>query len=802
MRKLLTFALLALLGALIGASSAFAAWKLTATSPTGTAKATSLPAMTAPNTSVNNATVTISFPAANLATSYEIKRYNSVNVATVITPTCSGSVTLSCTDPNVVNGSYNYTIAAKRGNWKGAESAKKAATVNVAPPTIAIAHPINNGVFSNTSWNAACSSSICGTASSASGVANVKISVRRGSTGMYWTPGSDFNSSSEILFDANGTTSWSVPFATSNFGLDDTYTVRAVATDISGNNSSVSNSFRIDRTGPSTGQFGVSVIRNGQQLSIGSASDPSGVAGVSYYYSTSSAWTTPVLIGSSTAGPTYPVVWNAQPVDGAYFFRAIVSDTLGNTVTLNASGNVDNTAPITTSNATGAWSNVNQTLTLTPTDNLPYTIKTYYTLDGSTPTTSSIQGTVIPFSSNGIYTIKYFSVDFIGNVEAMKTATVLIDKSSPNAPVITAPASNAWIKNGATLTATASDNPGVNASGIAAVRFYCNTCTTNLIGEATSAPYSVVWNSQPANGTHTIQAQAVDNAGNVTLSTAQNVRIDNTAPTVSFVSGATNGIVRGTISPTATASDTPSTVANVAFQYSPTGANTWTTFTTDSVASGGNTYNGSLNSTLVADGVYDMRALATDNAGNQTAVTVTVVIDNVFAPTSVQLLNGPGNTAGKIEKGDQIVVTYSDAIDVSTMCDDWTNDSADQTLSGSNVVVTLDNGNGSNDDTLRFDTITGCGGFNFGEIDLNSGGYVSNSDATFGGSGANSTIVSWNFASKTLTITLGAKGGTGTIPTTAVTTGTPAYIRDTDLRNIYNRAMTVTSFSAPSGQRF
>src|SRR5437764_1339417 len=95
----------------------------------------------------------------------------------------------------------------------------------------------------------------------------------------------------------------------------------------------------------------------------------------------------------------------------------------------------------------------------------------------------------------------------------------------------------------------------------------------------------------------------------------------------------------GTKSLTATAADTGgSGVQNVKIQISPNGANTWTDVCTDS----SNPYSCSLDTTTKTDGLYDFRAIATDNAGNQTTSTVVSGdrIDNTV-PSATQ--DNPGS---------------------------------------------------------------------------------------------------------------------------------------------------------------
>ncbi len=76
------------------------------------------------------------------------------------------------------------------------------------------------------------------------------------------------------------------------------------------------------------------------------------------------------------------------------------------------------------------------------------------------------------------------------------------------------------------LQADASDDQGV-----ASVRFLAGA---NLIGTDTTAPYSVNWDTTTAaNGTVTLTAEAEDLAGNIGVSAAVDVTVDNAAP-VSF----------------------------------------------------------------------------------------------------------------------------------------------------------------------------------------------------------------------------------------------------------------------------
>jgi hypothetical protein len=155
------------------------------------------------------------------------------------------------------------------------------------------------------------------------------------------------------------------------------------------------------------------------------------------------------------------------------------ADAAGNTTaTPSLTLTNDATAPSTTDNTASIGStckNTTQTVTLSPTDGGSGVAATYYTTNGSTPTTSSSQGTSITLSAEGTYTIKYFSVDNVGNSETVKTAgtTICIDKTAP-APT------NVVLANGGVLgTADAGDTLTVTYSEQMDATTFCSTWTNS-----------------------------------------------------------------------------------------------------------------------------------------------------------------------------------------------------------------------------------------------------------------------------------------------------------------------------------
>src|SRR6185437_11293254 len=122
-----------------------------------------------------------------------------------------------------------------------------------------------------------------------------------------------------------------------------------------------------------------------------------------------------------------------------------------------------------------------------------------------------------------------------------------------------------------------------------------------------------------------LRVVATDHAGNTGVSAERtNVRVDNTAPTISLASPGAN--VSGTVHLDATADDgSGSGVASLVYEYAAAGTSTWTPTPT------------AWDTTLLPVGLYDLRANATDRAGNAATspVVANVRVDN--SPPTVSI---------------------------------------------------------------------------------------------------------------------------------------------------------------------
>ncbi|HYY76368.1 MAG TPA: hypothetical protein VE644_08630, partial [Gaiellaceae bacterium] len=128
----------------------------------------------------------------------------------------------------------------------------------------------------------------------------------------------------------------------------------------------------------------------------------------------------------------------------------------------------------------------------------------------------------------------------------------------------------------------------------------------SLDGAPFSACTSPATYSSLADGGHSFAVRARDGAGNTDGSPAQHAwTVDATAPSATM--NDPGAYLRGTIVLTCTTGDSGSGVASITYQRSPAGAGSWT-----AVPAPWNTRG-------TADGLYDLRVVVADNAGNTTA---------------------------------------------------------------------------------------------------------------------------------------------------------------------------------------
>ena len=418
---------------------------------------------------------------------------------------------------------------------------------------------------------------------------------------------------------------------------DGHYDFRTVAYDVAGNQAAATpvTDRLVDNTPPDATISSPGAYLRGAVNLTSSTSDPggsnaSGVVTVAYEYSTN---------GGSTWQSTGSNFNSSAVPDGNVDLRVVATDAAGNvTASAPVTSFVDNTKPSTTDNAPSGWQSTPVTVTLNPNDGGSGVNVTEYSVDGN-PSYTVGTSVVIPApadgSNDGSHTIAYFSVDNAGNIETIKSTTVLIDATPPTC----ASCSAADYLRG---TVDLSADPDTTGSGIKSVTFEYTDAggsTWTAIGTDTTGPgpYTASWDTTPVpDGHYDLRILITDNADNVTTTDLPDKVVDNTAPDVALVGAPTEGqLVSGTIGIAASASDATSPVASVKFYVR------GSLLGTDSTAP----FSLNWNTTTGADGGATIQVVVEDMAGNTTTSAVrNVSVDNV-SPTPTladpgQYLNG------------------------------------------------------------------------------------------------------------------------------------------------------------------
>jgi len=237
----------------------------------------------------------------------------------------------------------------------------------------------------------------------------------------------------------------------------------------------------------------------------------------------------------------------------------------------------------------------------------------YFSFDTTAPYSKTWDTTTW---ANGAHTVKVEAVDDAGNSSGIQTVSVTVNNvdNTPPTVSITAPSNGATVSGTVNMTATASDNVGVNK-----VRFWVDNWYFSF---DTTAPYSKTWDTTTwANGAHTVKVEALDDAGNSsgiqTVSVTVN-NVDSTPPTVSITSPTNGATVSGTVNITATASDNVS-LDKVRFWVD----NTYLSFDTTAP------YSKTWDTTTWSNGAHTVKVEAIDDAGNSSGVqSIAVTVSN------------------------------------------------------------------------------------------------------------------------------------------------------------------------------
>lgn len=285
------------------------------------------------------------------------------------------------------------------------------------------------------------------------------------------------------------------------------YTYHIWANDTSGNvNRSTDYTFEIldqppyipSNPNPANGTVNISV--NASLSWTGGDPDPSDTITYDVYFGTSS---TPPQVSSNLTGNLYDP--SGLNYSTTYYWRIVAWDNHGASTpgpVWHFTTILDTTPPVTTISFNGTMGNHGWyvspvSVSFNATDSQSGVTSIYYKIDGGGWTTYT---SPLAISSDGNYTISYYSIDKVGNVETPKNATLKIDGTPPTITLTKQQIDLIDIK----FTAQVNDN----TSGIDRVEFFLDGA---LQSNDTQSPYEWTWTGL---GNHQVIATVYDLAGN------------------------------------------------------------------------------------------------------------------------------------------------------------------------------------------------------------------------------------------------------------------------------------------------
>jgi hypothetical protein len=406
------------------------------------------------------------------------------------------------------------------------------------------------------------------------------------------------------------------------------------------------------------------------------------------------------LTGSAENGSTVTIYDNgtqvgtatADAVTGAWSFpigqladatthnyTVTATDAAGNVSQPSAALNflVDTTAPTVTIAGTGGLTN-HVTQAVSGTVDFADAGSTVILLDGgsqvgaATGQSDGTWATQVSLTGDGVHTLFATETDAAGNLGTSNAIAYTLDTTSPNLTISqtlahdTGIAQTDWITNDGhvTLSGTVSD-----ANGVAGVEVFDGTAD---LGPATITNGAWAFSTVLAEGTHTLDAVATDDAGNTTTTPSQPTVVVATTPPIVTVSQSLvndTGVSHadlitndGHVTLSGMVSD-DNGVANVEVFD---GKNDLGPAT---ISGGGWAF-----STVLQEGTYSLYAITTDDAGNttQTATQPTIIVDQT-PPTpfmSDAVKNASLTTLSGMSEGNSTVFVFDGTNSLGTVTAD------------------------------------------------------------------------------------------------------------------------------------
>jgi hypothetical protein len=325
-----------------------------------------------------------------------------------------------------------------------------------------------------------------------------------------------------------------------------------------------------------------------------------------------------VSLGTDATAP-YEASWPLD-ADGNRALRAVATDTLANTGSDVVNVTIDRTVPATTIDSAPSDPSASTSTSFSFSSSEGGATLECRLDGGAWGACSSPQAYNGLSEGNHVFDVR--SNDAAGNVDPTPaTFGWTVDTVAPETTVEVAP-SDPSASSAPSFEFSASEGGST---------FQCR-----LDGGAWDACSSPQAYGGLADGSHTFRVRATDAAGNVDGSPATHTwTIDATAPGGGLADP--GQFLRGDVALSASPSDTGAGVQSVDFQVSPADTGSWTSIGVDT----SDPYGVEWDTTALADGLYDLRIVVTDNASNSSpsAVVEDRVVDNT-APGAT--MNDPG----------------------------------------------------------------------------------------------------------------------------------------------------------------
>jgi hypothetical protein len=378
--------------------------------------------------------------------------------------------------------------------------------------------------------------------------------------------------------------------------------------------------------------------------------------------------------------------------------------------------------------------------------------------DTSAPYSCSLDTTAL---ASEYFDFRAVATDNAGFTSTSQVSDVLVDNRAPSV-TMTDPGSP--LSGVVTVAAEASDVD----SGVASVtiqRSPAGKATWTEICTDTASPYSCRFDTRTvAEGLYDLRAIATDAAGNTAVSsTVSNRRVDNTINSVSLEDP--GAYLRGSVTLSANASSTAG-VASVTIQRSPAGKASWSEICRVTSSP----YSCAWNTASVADGSYDLRAVLVTGSGTvvYSAIVATRQVDNTpVRGIDVQATDRAGGTLGRLESGDTIAFTYSEAMNTASIVPGWTG------TTPTPIYLRLRDGNllgaGPSGDTLQLSTDSAGNNLaRLGSVNLHSDLVKNNKTSVFSATLSASTQLVGGVNESVITVTVGSLTSGGALKTSSV----------------------------------